>query len=120
MVYSNVVHMDYIMRGTLYILPMGVYVNDNSMANILSLKELADFFCVTMDTKEYHAMLLCYSKNKVYRFKSCGKFLYYLYVSNTEIITLMNGRGNTYYSFLSTVNVKVEYFTRTDIEGADR
>ena len=37
-VYSNEGHMDYTMRGTLDILPMDIYVNDNSMANILSLK----------------------------------------------------------------------------------
>ena len=37
-VYINGGHMDYTMRGILDILPMDIYVNDNSMANILSLK----------------------------------------------------------------------------------
>ena len=50
-VYSNGGHMDYTMRGTMEILPMGIYVNDNSMENTLSLKEVADSFRVTMDTK---------------------------------------------------------------------
>ena len=50
-IYSNGGHMDYTTRGTLDILPMGIYVNDNSMANILSLKEVVDSFRVTINTK---------------------------------------------------------------------
>ena len=49
--YSNGVHTDYNMRGTVYILPMIIYVNDNSMANILSFKKVAYYFHVTMYTK---------------------------------------------------------------------
>ena len=74
--------MEYTMRGTLDILPMGIYVNDNSMANTLSLKKVVDYFHVTMDTKEYHTMLVHYIKDKAYRFKDCGKGLYYLDISN--------------------------------------
>ena len=36
-VYINGGHMDYTMRGILDILPMDIYVNDKSMANIVSL-----------------------------------------------------------------------------------
>ena len=43
--------MDYTMRGTLDIIPTGIYLNDNSMANNLSLKEGVDYFHVKMDTK---------------------------------------------------------------------
>ena len=35
-VYSNEGHMDYTMRSTMDILPMGIYVNENSMENTLS------------------------------------------------------------------------------------
>ena len=48
---SNGGNMDYTMRGTLDILPMDIYANDNSTANIISLKELEDYFLVAMDTK---------------------------------------------------------------------
>ena len=61
-IYSNGYHMYYTMRGILDILPMDIYVNDNSMSNIFSLKEVAYSFCVTMDTKEDHAMLVNYIK----------------------------------------------------------
>ena len=50
-VYSNGGHMGYTMRGTVDILPMEIYVNNNSMSNILSLKEVTDYFHVTIDTK---------------------------------------------------------------------
>ena len=96
--------MESTMRGILDILPMEIYANDNSMAKIPSLKGMADSFRVTMDTKEYHAMLVPYSKDKTYRFKECGKGLYYLDVSNPNIITLTTKRGDTDYYLLSTVN----------------
>ena len=88
-IYSNGGHMDYIMRDTLDILHMGIYVNNNSMANILSIKEVANYFRMTIDTKEYHAMLAHYSKDEAYHFKKCGKGLYYPDVSNPEIIILI-------------------------------
>ena len=50
-IYSNVSNMDYTMMCTLEILPMGIYVNYKYMANILSLKKVADSFRMNMDTK---------------------------------------------------------------------
>ena len=91
--------MEYNMRGTLDILPTEIYGNDNSMAHIFSLKEVIDSFHVTMDTKEDHAMLVHYSKDKSYRYKGCGKGLYFLDFSNPEIISLTNESGNTNYYF---------------------
>ena len=114
-IYSNGGHMDYTIRGTLEILLMDIYVNDNSMVNILSLKEVADSFHVTMDTKEEHDMLVHHSEDKDFRLKECGKDLYYLDVSNPEIITLATERGDTDYSFFSTVNTNMEYFTRAEV-----
>ena len=72
------------MMGILDILPMDIYVNDNSMANILFIKEVSSYFCVTMDNKEDHAMLVHYIKDKAYSFKECGKGMYYLDVSNPK------------------------------------
>ena len=56
--------MDYTMRGTLEILPVLIYMNYNSTENTLSLKEVSDSFCVTMNTKEYLKMLVNYSKEE--------------------------------------------------------
>ena len=119
-VYSNGGHRDYTIRGTLDILPIGIYVNYNPMANILSLKEVADSFRVIMDTKEDHIILVHYRNYKACSFKECGKGLYYLDVSNPEIITLTTESGDTDYSLLSTVNSNMGYFTRAEIEVSDR
>ena len=73
---------------------------------------MADSFRVTMDTKEDHVMLVHYSEDKGYHSKECGNGLYYIDVSNPETITLMTGRGDTYYYFCSTMNANIEAFTR--------
>ena len=90
------------------------------MADIISLKEVADYFHMTMDTKENHTMLVQYSKDKAYHFYECVKDLYYLDVYNPEATPLMTGNSNTDSSFLSTVNVNMEYFTHADFEVEDR
>ena len=50
-VYSNGVHIDYTMKVTLNILSISIYFNNNSMSDIISLKEVENSFRVTMDTK---------------------------------------------------------------------
>ena len=50
---------------------MSIYVNNNSMPNILSLMELANSFRVTMDTKEDYSMLLNFKRYKAHCFKEC-------------------------------------------------
>ena len=81
-IYSNGYHMECTMRGTLDILHMDIYVNDNYMSKILYLKEVANYFRVTMDNKEDHTMLVQYNKDKSYRFKEFGKGLYNIDASN--------------------------------------
>ena len=53
-------------------------------------------------------MLIHYRKDKAYNFKERGKGMYYIDVSNPEIITLTTERGNTDYYFLYTVNANME------------
>ena len=112
--------MYYTMRGTLDILPMGIYVNDNSMVNILSLKKVSDYFRVTMDTKDDHTVLVHYRKAKACHFKEFGKGLKYFGVSYSQMIPLMTESGNAYYYFLSNVKSNKEYFNHVEIEVADR
>ena len=80
------------------------------MANIIYIKEVADYFRVTMDTKEDHMMLVNYIKDTAYYFKEFEKGIYYIDISNPETIPLKTESGNTNYSFLSTVNATMEYF----------
>ena len=106
------------MRGTLDILPMGIFVNYNSTEEIISIKEVADYLRVTMDTKEYHTMLFHY--RKAYRVKEIGNGLYYLDISNPETIPLTTENSYTNYYYLSTVNSNMEYFNHAEIEGLHR
>ena len=73
-----------------------------------------------MDTKEDHAILVHYITDRDYCFNKFGKDLYYLNVSNTETIPLMTESDNTDYSFLSSMNMNMEYFHRAVIEGSNR
>ena len=74
--------MEYTMKGSLNTLPVSIYVYNNSMADILSLKEVASYFHVTMDTNDDHAMLVHLSKYKAYCFKECGNGIYSLDISD--------------------------------------
>ena len=112
--------MDYSMKFTMDIFPMSVYVNDNSMADILFLKEVSYSFRMVMYTKADHTMVVHYSEDKAYRFKECGKGLYYLNIYNLEIITLTTESNDTNYYSLSTVNANMDYFTHAEIKGSDR
>ena len=58
--------MEYTTSGPLDILTMVIYVNDNYMTKFVYLKEVAYSFRISMDTKDYHAMLVHYSKDKAY------------------------------------------------------
>ena len=78
------------------------------MANIVYLKKVANYFRMTVDTKKDHTMLVQYRKDKAYCFKECGMGLYYIDVSNSEIITLRTESGDTDYSLLSILNANVE------------
>ena len=55
--------MYYTMKVTLNIIPMIIYVKNNSMANLIYIKRVKISFRVTMDTKEDHAMLVHFNKD---------------------------------------------------------
>ena len=63
-VYTNGGHVDYTRKAKLQILPFEVFFNESSMANILSLKDVAFKFKITMDTSIDRAMTTPYSGSK--------------------------------------------------------
>ena len=65
-----------------------------------------------MYTKEDHAMIVHFNKNKAHRFKKCGKGLYYLDISGPEIIPLTAKETVTDYSFLSNVDTNMVFYPR--------
>ena len=86
---------------------MDVHVNEESLATILSLKDVAALpgVRVTMDTEVENAMIV----NNV----QCSDGLYYFDTANAEkhIITDNDNKDNTFaYSFLTTVNENKQFF----------
>ena len=119
-VHTNGGHMDFDKKGILKFFDMPVFVNTNSLANILSLKDVTKRFRVTMESEVEKAMLVHVSKDKAYKFRECGQGLYFLDVHHPDTVNLKITKSNVNeYSFLNTVATNKEYFTRTEIKGAD-
>ena len=77
-VYTNGGHVDYTHKANLQILPFEVFFNESSMANILSLKDVASKFKITMDTSIDRAMTVHINEHTLLRFQECSDGLYYL------------------------------------------
>ena len=60
---------------------------------------MANSFLVKIDTHEYHYMLVRFNKDKVYRFRECGNGLYFLDISDPEIILIPAKYTAVNYSF---------------------
>ncbi len=82
-VYTNGGHVDYTGKANEQILPFEVFFNESSMANILSLKDLASKFKITMDASIDCAMTVHINENTLLRFQECSNGLYYLDTSTT-------------------------------------
>ena len=83
-------------------------------ANILSLSEVEIHYLFTMDTTVELESNVHINDLTIIKFLKCGTGLYYFDTSKS------NKPPVNYYSFLSTVKDKKSYFSRCEIEGADR
>jgi len=104
--------------GDLKFPPLKVHVNAKSMANILSLKDVAGLeeVRVTMDSKKERSIAVHLSSGLTYVFREGEGGLYYFDTGNPD-----NHIKNTsaHYSFLSTVANNKLSFTKAQIRGAD-
>ena len=105
--------------GDLNLLPLRVHVNETSLANILSLKDVANVSGakVTMDTSQSRSIQVLLKNNTSITFLEAHNGLYYMDTSDPmkHINVPING-----YSFLSTVKSNKTSFTTQQIKGADR
>ena len=116
---------DFNEEATLKLLPLKVHFNEQSLANIVALSDVANMpgARVTMDTDKERAILLHF-EDKVIRFEECGDGLYFFDTSTLNNQT--NKNSLTHYSddspssFVQTVSNNKSYFKKSDIEGADR
>lgn len=113
-VFTNGGSQEYLQRGRLKLFDFQVYFNDASMANILSLSEVANVYRITMDTSTSPSITVHLTDDKQLVFTQCGSGLYYYDTTEDKIKSKV-----TNYSFLSTVSSNKDYFTCREIEQAD-
>ena len=126
--------------GDLKMLPLKMHFNEDSMANILCLKDVANIegVQITMDSLKERAMLV-HHKGQCYKFKECSEGLYYydtneLPANAQPVLTAVEVENENDvkenqtdkskdtvmdYSFLQTVESNKQYFTSAEIQGAN-
>jgi hypothetical protein len=129
-------HFDYRQKATLKLFDMQVFFNAQSLANILSLKDVANKYRVMMDTTKDKLMTVWLTNNTGYKFNECGHGLYSMNVKDPDMITIKpppeeppdltnntsikhSSQSIINYLFLTIVAENKEYFTRSEIQGAD-
>jgi hypothetical protein len=108
----------------LKLLPLKVHFKQDSLANILSLSDVANLqgARITMDSEVEHAILLHY-KERVYKFRECRDGLYFLDTnannySNQTITAYSDPTKQA--SFVQTVNSNKEFYTKSEIARANK
>ena len=111
-------------QGTLKLLPLKVHFNDNSIANIISLSDIAnmDGAKLTMDTSVECAINV--HVGDLIQFKECADGLYYY---DTKAPCHANSNPNntmhvTNYStsLVQTVHNNKQLYSKSNVQGADR
>ena len=69
--FTNGGSIDYSQEGELALLPFTVYYNPDSIANILSLKDVGDCYKVTMDTSSGKEMIVHCPDSSTLHFCCC-------------------------------------------------
>jgi len=111
--YSNSGHLDYEQHGSVNFLPaMQAYYNRNSLANILGLSSVTQFYRVTIDSAKADRMLVHLTESEILHFNKCGNGLYFLNLDPSN----KTKQSVSPYSFASNK----EFFSRREIEGADK
>ena len=103
--------------ATLDILPINVHFNEHSIANILSLSDVANLkgARLTMDSEVERAIVLHF-ENQQYKFRECIDGLYYL---DLTLYDKTNTAITAYPSFTTVQSLK-STFTKRDINMADK
>jgi len=97
---------------------MKVWFNDQFLANILSMNEVAniDGVSITMDTSIDNAIIVNLPDGNTLRFEQVNDGLY----AYNPVSGIKSNNAITNYSFVSTVKSNKNVFTRDQINRADR
>ena len=94
-----------------------VYVNEKSMMNILSMRDVTKKFRVTLDTEVEKSINVHVSDERVVKFKEVGNGLYIWNPEDEE--TKLSNKKISSYSFLTLVEANKRNFTRRELKRAD-
>ena len=95
--------------------PFGVFLNDQSLSNILSFAAVVSKFRITTNTELYPSINVHLHNGKRIIFKKFGGGIYYFGATNEAF----DKDQNTYYIFLNTVDSNNPLFKIRDIKGSD-
>ena len=100
--------------GTLKLFPITVHYSDSSLANILSLNDIAALkgVHITMDTRIQRDICVHF-EDQIMTFRPCKNGLYFF-----DMNKLKNKDTISTYSFLATVKQNSEFFSPQEIQGA--
>jgi hypothetical protein len=103
------------LKSKMKLFPIDVHFNDDSMANILSLKDVAELegVRITMDTSEERAISVHF-QGSIYKFSEHQEGLYYM-----DMDELKSKDEISPYCFLESVQDNKSYFSDAEIKGAD-
>ena len=115
--YSNGGSMDYNECGDVSILPaLTAYHNPDSLANILSMKEVAKYYRVVMDTEQNNSIFVFISETEYLQFDQIGNGLYcFDTLSKTKQITELP----LHTCFFSTVAANKASYSLREVQGAE-
>ena len=107
--------------ATLNILPLPVHFNSNSLANILSLSDVANLpgARITMDSTVEKAINL-HHNGVTLKFEECSDGLYFLDTSKYNPTKPSVTSYSKSLSLLQTVNSNKEFYTKREIKGAEK
>ena len=90
--------------------------NSYSLANILSLSEVAEKYRIIMDMVASPSIRVHLGSDRVLIFEQCGSGLYFFDTSDMD----KSKQSVSNNSFLSTFAINEQHFTRKEIEQADK
>jgi hypothetical protein len=97
-----------------------IWLNTDSLANILSMAAVRKVCRITMDTSVEAAMIVHRKDGSIMKFKEYKSGLYYYDAGKHKAATSNTSNTNEDYIFLITVAGSKESFTRREIEAADK
>ena len=110
--------------GDFTLFPMKIYVNEDSLAIILLMKEVCALPGVTvaMDSAVDAGIYVRVNDETTFKFKQCANGLYYCDMVSPEDHMVKHAVKEevTSYTLLTTVQDNKKYFTKKEIEGANR